>query len=277
MTETQITPLLETGFYRLVKGRHGRFLTNPRDTFIGRAVATYGEYSELEFTLLAQLVGEGAVAIEVGANMGALTVPLAKHLGPRGLLYALEPQPLVFQQLAANLALNDLVNVAAMNMAAGSEAERIGIARVNPGADLNFGGVALDQVRDEDQPFSVEVVRLDEAIDPSALSLIKIDVEGMESAVIEGAGGLISRFRPILYLECAEEGSDTLIAQILALGYKAWWHTPPLYNPDNYAGLAENLFPRLVSINMLCLPEESGREVAGLHAVTGPGDHPKRR
>ena len=88
-----MSELLNTGFYRLVRGRHGLFLANPKDVYIGRAVIEYGEFSELEVQVLLQLVPTGGVVIEAGANMGALTVPLAKKVGRSGLVYAFEPQP----------------------------------------------------------------------------------------------------------------------------------------------------------------------------------------
>ncbi|MEM9097059.1 MAG: FkbM family methyltransferase [Pseudomonadota bacterium] len=276
MTESDPPILLETGFYRLVEGRHGRFLINPRDTVIGRSLAVYGEYSEEECVVLCQILAPGGVAIEVGTNIGALTVPLAHHLGPDGLLYAMEPQPLIFQQLAANLALNDLVNVAAMNMAIGRESAWIGMARLDPEIEINSGGVPLDQISSQGEMVRVQIARLDDVIDPPRLDLIKIDVEGMELDVLEGGAALIQRFRPVLYLECNQSASEILIPKLAELGYKAWWHVPPLFNPENHAGRAEDVFPNTYSFNLLCFPEENAPKVEGLEPVAGPSDHPIR-
>lgn len=271
-----MTELLATEFYRLVEGRHGRFLANPQDIYIGRALIEYGEFSELEVQPLVQLLPPGSVVIEAGANMGAITVPLAKKVGSGGLVYAFEPQPLIFQQLCANLALNDLVNVSAVNAGCGSEPGWIGIARLNPGRQFNFGGVKLAEVTTDRQEMRIRVERLDEVVDPPRLDLIKADVEGMELPVLQGADALIRRFRPVLYVENHEDGSEPLIGHILELGYDCWWHLPPLFNPQNHAGKAENLYGRIVSFNMLCIPSERKATIPGARKVTGPRDHPKR-
>lgn len=271
-----MSELLATGFYRLVRGRHGLFLSNPKDIYIGRAVIEYGEFSELEAQLLLKLIPTGGVVIEAGANMGALTVPLAKKAGPRGLVYAFEPQPLIFQQLCANLALNDLVNVSAINAGCGSEPGSIGITCLNPAREVNFGGVALDRVTVENSAFRVRIERLDDVVDPQRLDLIKADVEGMELVVLQGADSLISRFRPALYVENHEDGSEELITHVTNLGYECWWHLPPLFNPRNHAGKAENVYKGIVSFNMLCIPTERKANVEGFRRVSGPTDHPKR-
>ena len=88
--------LLATKHYQLVRARHGLFLANPNDVYIGRALLEYGEYCEHEVQLLAPLLSEGMVAVDAGANIGAVTVPLARAVGPGGLVYAFEPQPLTF-------------------------------------------------------------------------------------------------------------------------------------------------------------------------------------
>ena len=66
---------------RLVAGRHGQFLYNTNDRYIGRSLEFYGEYCEQEADLYRQLLRPGDTVIEVGANIGALTVPLR---GPSG-------------------------------------------------------------------------------------------------------------------------------------------------------------------------------------------------
>ena len=65
----------------------------------------------------AALIEPGDVVVDVGADIGALTVPLARAVGPAGRVLAFEPQPTVFQNLCANLALNDLLHVQAFNAA----------------------------------------------------------------------------------------------------------------------------------------------------------------
>ena len=268
--------LLQTDLYRLVEGRHGRFLSNPKDMYIGRSMIEYGEFSELEWQLLEQLVRPGQVVIEAGANMGSFTVPIAKKLGRNGILYAFEPQLAIFQQLCANLALNDLVNVQAFNAGCGDDPGWMGIIRPDPGVERNYGGFRLNQLEGNNQT-RVRIEKLDDALDPPRLDLIKADVEGMEEQVLRGAEGLIAKFRPMMYLE-AHDAKDTpgQIALLEEMDYRMWWHRPWMFNKENFAGNEENHFGNVVSNNILCIPAERKSTINGARPVTGPDDHPSK-
>jgi len=71
--------------------------------------------------------------------------------------------------------------------------------------------------------------------------------------------------------------SAELIQHIEGLDYECWWDLPPLFNPDNHAQKAENIYPQIVSSNMLCLPAEHKIEVLNGRRVAGPEDRPFRR
>ncbi len=267
---------METAHHALVEAKHGRFLVNPRDTYIGRSMLAYGEYSEVEWDFLSQLVPENGAVVEVGANIGTFTVPLARKVGPRGLVLAFEPQPLVFNQLAANLALNDLVSAQAINAACGADAGWTGINRIDPMREVNFGGVRFEALRNDESDVRVRVERLDDVVDLAAVDLLKIDVEGMELDVLEGAAELIVSRRPLIYVEAQHpDRSPELLSFLDEAGYKMWWHLPPLYRPDNFFANDENIWGRqFLSTNVFCAPEEAKLQVNGLREVAGEDDHP---
>ena len=271
-----MTELLKTDLYHVVNAKHGRFLANPQDIYLGRSMIKYGEFSELEWKLLDQLVKPGAVVVEAGANMGAFTVPLAKNAGNGGLVYAFEPQLAVFQQMCANVALNDLVNVQAFNAGCGAKPGWMPIVRPDPSRELNYGGLSLDKLKG-DSMVKVRIEKLDTAIDPPRLNLIKADVEGMELQVLKGAKELIAKFRPMLYLEAhAPEDAPKLIRFLRELDYDLWWHLPLMFNPDNHFGDRENLFGKISSKNMLCAPAERKMTVNGSRKVGDEHDHPRK-
>jgi hypothetical protein len=58
------------------------------------------------------------------------------------------------------------------------------------------------------------------------------------------------------------------------LDYACYWHLPPLYSADNFYRSSTNVFPGIVSIDMLCLPNGDARKVEGMRAVSGPDDWP---
>ncbi len=101
--------------------RHGQMLYNIYDNVIGRSLDLYGEYCESEIELFRQVIQPDSVVLEVGANIGAHTVFLARQVMPSGMVVAFEPQRIVYQTLCANLALNSIRNVFCLQQAVGAK------------------------------------------------------------------------------------------------------------------------------------------------------------
>lgn len=263
------------GRCRVVRGRHGSFLYFPADHFLGRAIETYGECCELEIQGYRALLGEGAVLVEVGANAGFLTVPLARMVGASGRVVAFEPQPAIHRLLCANAALNGLSQVRCVHAAVGAAEGAIDVPVIDPSLVGNYGAVSLADGPAEGLSASVPLVSLDRACaELERLDVGKIDVEGMELDVLKGAQGLIARFRPVLVPENDRaDRSPALVAHLLSLGYRCYWHVHPLYNPDNFFGVQANLYPRTSSYNMLCVPAERPQP-SGLAPITDSAQHP---
>lgn len=265
--------LLANGNVRIKRTRYGLMAYNINDLFVGRSLDCYGEYSRGEVLLFAQLAASGTIALDVGANIGALTVALAQIVGPSGTVIAIEPQRAVYQLLCANLALNEIANVRAVHAAAGQAPGRTFVPASDYSKPGNFGGTELNDKNGE----PVSVISIDSLQLPSC-RFIKIDVEGREQAVIAGGAETIARFRPTLYVENdRRQHSAALIRQIRELDYVCYWHLPPLFTPDNFYGNRTNIFPGTVSIDMLCLPKSDARKVEGMRPVTGLDDWPLPR
>jgi GT2 family glycosyltransferase/glycosyltransferase involved in cell wall biosynthesis len=91
--------------------RHGDMRWLEADQEVGRALALYGEWAEAELAFLRRLVGEGDTVVEIGANVGAHTLPLARAVGPAGKVLAIEPDPMQAELLAGNAAANGLSTI----------------------------------------------------------------------------------------------------------------------------------------------------------------------
>lgn len=269
--------LLDTdGFNQIARTGDGYCLCNRNDRYVGPAIETYGEFSTHERDLLLQLCTPGDVVFEVGANIGAHTVPLARRVGPGGAVYAFEPQRVVFQALCANIAINSLANVHCHWMALGEAAGTINVPYLDPAKRQNFGGLSMggNSARSE----TVDCRTLDHFIDLPRLRLVKIDVEGMEQAVIRGGHRLLDKFKPLLYLENDRvDQSESLIRLLDSLGYDLYRHLPPLFNKNNFYGVAENIFPKLASFNMIGVHRENTVAKPGLPKITDFSAHPLKR
>ena len=250
-------------------------LFNLRDQQVGASLDRYGEFADLEAQLFSGLIKPGMLVLEIGANIGAHTVHLAKLVGENGGVVAFEAQRVIFQMLCANLALNGIDNTDAKCLAVGATAGEIKLPRVDYSAANNFGGIALGG----DDGDVVEMIAIDNLILP-ACHMIKIGVEDMEKQVLDGARETITRFRPYLYVADGNPDKHAeLIATLLDLDYRMWWHQPWLYNPANLAGDSENVFPGIASFNLICLPSEAAPDEleGGVEVKTASDPHPLQR
>ncbi len=255
------------GFNELALCRGGPRLYNKHDIYVGGSLARYGEFSVSESLLFGDLVRPGQVVIEVGANIGAHTVDIARMVGPFGQVHAFEPQRIVFQTLCANLALNQITNVFAYQSGVGAGIGSITVPYLAPAERHNFGGLSIGG----DSAGEVVPLTTIDTLDLPHCHFIKVDVEGMETEVLKGALTTIDNYRPLMYVENdRKERSRDLLSLIDSLRYNTYWHFARFFNPDNFAHDPQDHFPAgLCSVNLLCIPSERNIAVEGLRRVSG--------
>jgi len=157
--------------------------------------------------------------IDVGANIGGFTLPVAKLISKNnGKLIAFEPQRIVFQQLCANIFINRLDNVYTHNIALGKKCDDIKVPELNFWKSQNVGGLSLDpnirkKLKDEalkglnfsndetGEEFLTRQMTLDSLSIDFKINLIKVDIEGYELDFFIGASKIIknSNFPPIIF------------------------------------------------------------------------------
>jgi FkbM family methyltransferase len=226
------------------------------------------------------------LAREIGANLGLHSVPLAKFAS-KGRVICLEPQPIIFQMLCANIALNDLTNVFTYRAAASDANRKIAVQSSDYEIPWNYGAFSLHKGMSTEGSFpgavtmeNVSAVRLD-TFDPvsrlSSLALLKIDAEQHELQVLKGAAGLIARHQPIIFVENNDaQHGDELIQHIESLGYVPYWFCSDRFQPDNFNRVGI-IIPGAVA-NMVCFPKgrspgidlKIARRVSELAAGTVP-------
>ena len=279
--------------YRLKRCRQGTMLYNVNDRYIGRSLDLYGEWAEAELELLGLFIKPGDSVVDVGANLGTHTVFFAHKAGARGAVFAFEPQRVVFQLLCANLALNGLTNVHAYHAAVSRLKGTTSVPDVAYDDAGNYGGVALRHDRDGVDASGdgrasasapapapapptgerVPVMMLDE-LALGRCRLLKIDVEGMELEVLEGARGLVEATRPLIYVENNDvTRSPALITWLLERQYQLFWHVSPFFNPRNFAANPDNVFANLADLNMIAVGPELAPALGRFPRVTGPADN----
>ena len=245
--------------------RWGPFLLIEGD-YISRYVEKLGHWSAIEVDLFrALLPHETGVCIEVGANIGMHTVPLAQ-LCSRGEVICYEPQRPIYHVMCANVALNNCLNVCTRRAAVGAGAGRIEIQSSDYETPWNYGSFSISMGFDQEGTYGgvvtsemVDLVALDE--DPAlehltALNLLKIDAEGHEVDVIRGAEGLIRRYRPDIFVEPGAPANTDLLRDILTRhGYVGYLFVGSRYGPDD--GFQPEPGSNHYDVNLVFRPREA--------------------
>jgi len=174
-------------------------------------------------------VRPGDWVIDCGANIGVTTSQLASAVGELGRVWALEPLPDNVERLRFLRERNELSQLEIFAVAAGAEEGTVSIGMPPPGRS---GWGSITKSWGISHRTEVPVDRLDRLVEANEeedrrVSLLKIDVEGYELEVIEGASSVLSRHRPMVYCEFndvlqADRGRSSveLLASFAELGYQ---------------------------------------------------------
>jgi FkbM family methyltransferase len=131
--------------------------------------------------------------VDIGAHIGTFTLNLSHTVGYGGKVIAFEPQPKIFRELIMNMGLNGVTNVDYYFAAVGNKEGTIELSPLNPG---NEAGTAISG----GTGVKVDLITLD-SLKLQNVSLIKIDVEGMEDEVLDGARETIMKNKPVILIE----------------------------------------------------------------------------
>ncbi len=192
--------------------------------------SSYFAIDEPAQVVLYNFVKPGMMVIDIGANIGATTLSLAKKVGSEGKVYSFEPSPFNYRRAFQNISLNDFANIKLINQGLGNEKTTAFLYNVNPN---NLGMQRLLKENEENKSYEKTPVTID-TLDNSmkkfeipSPSFIKIDVEGYEFNVLVGGKETILKHKPALFIELddnnlREQGNTAkeLIELIIHLQYK---------------------------------------------------------
>jgi FkbM family methyltransferase len=193
-----------------------------------------GRHEHAEMERLRSAARPGTVAIDVGANIGLYTVALAGAVGSNGRVLAFEPFPDNVARLRSNLARNDLTNVEIYEVALGPEA---GSELLHVADDPAFHSlVDVSEDRDTGNTLTVRVQRLDDAWREAGapeVSVLKVDTEGGELAILRSATDVLAASRPVIQVEASTlERLQELEEWLRGRGYRR--ADAPGYSVGNY-------------------------------------------
>jgi FkbM family methyltransferase len=175
-------------------------------TLIDWYLVFHGRWEPHLDALFQRLLEPGAVAVDVGANVGAHTLTFARLVGPTGRVLAFEPNPAIRDRLVNNVNLNGLKQTTVYGCALGAAAATLDL-RVPSATSAEASNPGLASLVALDTPHDlvkVTVRSLDDVVADAQLQrvdLVKIDVQGYESHTLQGMRETIARFSPAIIFE----------------------------------------------------------------------------
>lgn len=185
--------------------------------FRASGAGTIVGHESFQDTYMAERLEGGSVFIDVGAHVGRFTLLGARLVGEAGLVVALEPDPRVRRNLMANVKLNGFKNIVVSPVAASDMdgAECLHLSRTTGWSSLLKDAHKGTWIVNEVVVPASTLDTLARSLELKRVDLIKVDVEGADHRVLEGAGDILEKFSPALLVEVHPKTSWTRCKEIM--------------------------------------------------------------
>lgn len=215
-----------------------------------------------------KFIKKGSLVIDIGANMGDTTVPMALAAGNIGLTLAFEPNPLVFKILQANSDLNkDKTNIVPLPFAIADFEDEY--YYISSEASFSNGGISKEITKKHGSFVYKEKIKsilLEDYLKKnysgwlSKLSFIKIDTEGYDKEIIKSISGLLKTYKPVIVAECfylePDEVKIELYEVLDSLGYEIFYfHHFDTKSDVAKIDRAKEMIKRKETFNLYAIPK----------------------
>lgn len=231
--------------------KYGPMIAPFKDPWIGSSLVAMGEYSPVEVDFLTLLSDPNKLTIDVGANIGAISIPLSRHAWDT---LAFEACPFTYDLLKCNVELTN-ANVTPINFAATDSPKHFSTDGTEDDSTKDLGSLKII----EDPEGDIKGVTIDSYVDTMGVpvGLIKVDVEGHEPEVLRGAFNTIEKDRPYVFFEAiSKEPSATGVKIMQDHGYEMRWFISFLYHYPNFKKYNRNPWANTASFNIIAWPED---------------------
>ena len=190
-----------------LRAQHGYSITVPAslDCITTYVLLEQERWFELEIDFLLKYLRPGMTAIDIGANLGVYSLPLASRLGESGAVFSYEPGGEARECLQASLDLNGFQNFRLSPCALSNRSGRLWLAH-GASSELNELKSSFDEGGAGEM---VDVVTLDAEMDKhgwESVDFIKIDAEGQEARIVLGGRSFFTKHSPLVMYEVIDVG-----------------------------------------------------------------------
>jgi protein O-GlcNAc transferase len=233
------------------------------------------DFFEDELPFVRQLLQSGQNVIDIGANYGVYTLPMARKVGAGGHIWSFEPASSTAQFFARSVAENGFGHVTLEQKAVSSASGNAQLA-FHPQAELRsiVHGAAAPDVGED-----VILVTLDDCMDRfrwHSIDLVKIDAEGEEANIIEGGNRFFSTLSPLVQyeLKSGDELNMDLVRHFASIGYDSYRLLPGLNLLVPFDGKSP---PDPYLLNLFCCKPDRASRLTAQGLLLRPADLARAR
>ena len=261
---------------KTINCKYGQVSYFKNDQVIGKSLEFYGEWAQIEVDFLGQFIQKNDTVIDIGAFIGTFSLAFAEMVGPGGKVFSYEPNNISYQVLLNNIDQNNHTNIFPSKIALSNENIKIYhddkhiINEKNPGefSISNF----VTSTGNDNKKNQIIISTLDN-FKFYQCNLIKVDVEGMELNVLEGAKQTIVNHQPIIFIECLSLQNGWPTIQFMkSINYSPFLFISEAFNEENYFHNKDNFFEQARETNLIFFPKETQRirgheKLSAIHTI----------
>jgi FkbM family methyltransferase len=186
-------------YSEIINVKNFKFIVFPNDA-ITQHIKSGRDWEPHFEILINNLIKKGDCVIDCGANFGYNSVLMGKIIGNYGKLISFEPQNIIYQQLNGNLILNNIFNsITYKNIVSNQSNKILELDSIDLSSSwVNIGDISVGSGGEKTSTITIDDLNL------VKLDFIKIDVQGFEYFVLDGASKSINEFSPDIFIEIEE-------------------------------------------------------------------------
>lgn len=235
-------------------GRYGDFFIPDDDDLIANSIREYGEWAQQEIDILGAFIHTGNHIVDAGAYIGTHSRAFSALVGASGKVFAFEPNPATFSILQQNAEAATQSNIQLFNTGLGATSAETTLQIVE--SDHNRASASVAPAPNA-KSIRIKIQPLDE-LAFSRVDFIKVDIEGMELQLLEGAEDTVQRHSPIIFLEVNSlHSSQGFLDWATQHNYLAYGINVPAFNADNHLQSSINIFGHAREVGLLLTPIDS--------------------
>lgn len=242
--------------------RVGRVAFPVTDAYLFEALTRCGDYCHGEMMTYRSILRPGMTVLDIGANIGLMSLLFSSCVGSSGKVLAFEPSVFTAGLLRHNLDVNKCGNARVFRAAVSDQTGETGYLDPDVASIpmLNFGALSLDSAREPipGRYVPTPVTTID-ALGLSDCGFIKIDVEGHEARVFRGGLETIRKHRPFLSIEVGSADADLSWSEVLLeMGYRISVLSFRIYASPNFKRALVDDLSKVVCASAIALPPGHG-------------------